>query len=512
MINAKYLIGFTGPRLGINELVIRPVLTGVLEGLKQRARKAGGEAELYASVAEGADTLCVEIARVLDLPVHLLLPLPEGDFAQDFSSSEAWERSKLQLEKARLRPSRDSVHRVSGESSRPECYFNQGFHMLEALDVLVAVWDGEPAKGMGGTGDVISQARAIGVHVIWINVSTAAVIVDEGVERAFKRDMVIDELNEMAAETTVDEASGVASTPDALQRSLDHIATQEAARFRPSLVRIILLHGMAAALAALVTFKATEGSAWESFKWLVTFGELVLVVFALWMSFRMHRRHIQQRWIRCRFACELVRGLRASIPILDPLHPTIARHEPEWRRFCLSAGLLALASAETHDPLKLRDKYLQVRLSDTNPDGQVLHFLKMRPKALRWWTWTGILSNWSAWLAPLFVLLSLINKISKNHPSGGMGLEKSFIPWLAVVFLPIGLPLLAGVASGLRHALDTGRRKDRYPQMVERLNEIKASLVGLQTPSTIQRIVTRSEEILLDELLEWKLAMKNAGH
>lgn len=512
MFSAHFLIGFTGHRLGINETVIRPALTDVLEELKQRAENVGGIAELYASISEGADTLCVEAARVLNLPVHLLLPLPEEEFAQDFSSPDAWERSRLELERARLRPGRDSVQTVAGESSRPECYYNQGIHMLDALDVLVAVWDGEPAKGMGGTGEIVSQARAIGVPVIWINSTTAAVTMDDGVACAFTRDAVIDELNEMALETHDVEASGKASLPDALQRALDRIAMQEAARFRPSLVRIIILHGIAAALAALVTFKAAEGSIWESFKWLVTFAELLLVSSALWMSFRIHRRHFQQRWIRCRFACELVRGLRASIPILDPLHPAIARHEPEWRRFCLSAGLLVLAAADTHDPRMLRDKYLQVRLSDTHPDGQVLHYLKMRSKALWWWTWTGRLSDWSVRLAPLFVLLSLINKLSKIHPSGGWGMEKSFVPWLSVVFLPIGLPLFAGVANGLHHALDTGRCKERYPQMVARLNEIKAALAGLQTPSTIQRLVIRSEEILLDELLEWKLAMKNAGH
>jgi hypothetical protein len=512
VIKAHFLIGFTGHRSGLNEELIRPAMTAVLADLQMRAVKAGGTAELYASLAEGADALCIESARSLDLPVHLLLPLPEAEFSQDFTSLDAWQRSQAEIEHARMRPGRDSVHLVPGESARPECYFNQGIHMLDAVDVLVAVWDGAPARGMGGTAEMVNHARAIGVPVVWIDSKTASVTLDDGVTNAFKRDAVIDELNQIAAETHDKAVHDEVSSPDVLQTALDEIAMQEASRFRPSLIRIILLHGIAASLAALVTFKAAEGSSWENLKWLVTFAELVLVSFALWMSYRIHRRHIQQRWIRCRFACEIVRGLRTSVPILDPLHPAISRHEPEWRRFCLSAGLLVLAAAETHDPLQLRDKYIQIRLSDTHPDGQVLHYLKMRPKALRWWTWTGRLSDWSARLAPLFVLLSLINKLSKNHPSGGLGMEKHFVSWIAVVFLPIGLPLLAGVASGLRQALDTGRRKDRYPQMVARLNEIKASLAGLQTPSTIQRIVTRSEEILLDELLEWKLAMKNTGH
>ncbi len=512
MIKARFLVGFSGHRLGLNQELIRPALTAVLAEMKQQAVRAGGTVELYTSIAEGADTLCVEAARALNLPVHLLLPLPDAEFSRDFTSPESWQRSRAEIEHARMRPGRDSVHLVPGESTRPECYFNQGIHMLDAVDVLVAVWDGTNARGMGGTAEMVNHARAIGIPVIWIEPKTAAVTVQDGVDKVFKRDAVIDELNKMEAQLRSGTNADEISAPDELQKALDEIAMQEASRFRPSLIRIILLHGFAASLAALVNFKAVDGSFWENSKWLITFAELVLVSFAFWMIYRIQRRDIQQRWIRCRFACEIMRGLRTSVPILDPLHPAIARHEPEWRRFCLSVGLLVLAAAETHDPLQLRDKYIQIRLSDAHPDGQVLHYLKMRPKALRWWTWTGRLSSWSARLAPLFVLLSLINKISKNHPSGGLGMEKHFASWIAVVFLPIGLPLLAGVASGLRQALDTGRRKDRYPQMVARLNEIKAALAGLQTPSTVQRIVTRSEEILLDELLEWKLAMKNTGH
>jgi hypothetical protein len=41
--------------------------------------------------------------------------------------------------------------------------------VVEASELLVAVWDGEPARGLGGTADVVAYARegAIPVEVIW---------------------------------------------------------------------------------------------------------------------------------------------------------------------------------------------------------------------------------------------------------------------------------------------------------------------------------------------------------
>lgn len=128
---------------------------------------------------------------------------------------------------------------------------------------------------------------------------------------------------------------------------------READNFRPSLVRIIILHAFAALLATTVTFKLPDAeSAWEKSRWIISFAELLPVSYALWMGWRSHRKHAQERWIRCRFATKLVRGLRSSIPLLDPLQPLVTRHDPKWRRFALRVGLLVLEHQPTEDPLR----------------------------------------------------------------------------------------------------------------------------------------------------------------
>jgi hypothetical protein len=125
---------------------------------------------------------------------------------------------------------------------------------------------------------------------------------------------------------------------------------------------------------------------------------------------------------------------------------------------------------------------------------------------------TGHVGIWSARLAPVFVLLSLLNKCSKHWAQGGdWHWNEHVIGWVAVGFLPIALPLTAGIAGGIRHVLDAGRRKQRYPQMVERLLTIKVWLSDLKTDFLIQSAVNRSEEILLDELIEWRLVAETTG-
>lgn len=50
-----------------------------------------------------------------------------------------------------------------------EAYMAAGRRIVDECDELLAVWDGFPSDGLGGTGDVVAYARRRGVpvHVVW---------------------------------------------------------------------------------------------------------------------------------------------------------------------------------------------------------------------------------------------------------------------------------------------------------------------------------------------------------
>jgi hypothetical protein len=387
--------------------------------------------------------------------------------------------------------------------------------------VLIALWDGEEARGLGGTEQIVTQAGCIGVPRVIVDSKTGQTRFEGSLEAAFAPDKIVTELNK-TAQNSGKACDAQAATADDLQECLDSIANTEAGRFRPSIVRIIILHGVAALMATIVTFQFMKetlwSEPWEKWKWLITAVELALVSYALWLGWRLHKKHTQDKWIRCRFAAELVRGFRSSVPLLDPLAPSIAVHDPKWRRFALSSALLVNASRAKVDTLQLRDDYIATRLSETHPDGQIRHYQKMNLRALRWWNITGQISKWSALLAPPFVFLSLLNKLSKKLPfldftgEGGWHWDKDPMLWPFVVLLPIALPLIAGVSSGIRQALDAGRRKERYPEMEKRLTALRSHLQPLQTRAAIAHTISQTEEILLDELREWQLTATTTGH
>lgn len=48
-------------------------------------------------------------------------------------------------------------------------YRTVGQIIIRQCDILIALWDGAPASGMGGTADVMTRARRLGVPIVWID-------------------------------------------------------------------------------------------------------------------------------------------------------------------------------------------------------------------------------------------------------------------------------------------------------------------------------------------------------
>ncbi|MFI6993906.1 hypothetical protein [Nonomuraea wenchangensis] len=61
------------------------------------------------------------------------------------------------------------THRLGFVESTAESHMTASARMLDDADVLFAVWDGQPARGYGGTADVVAEARRreVPVRVIW---------------------------------------------------------------------------------------------------------------------------------------------------------------------------------------------------------------------------------------------------------------------------------------------------------------------------------------------------------
>jgi hypothetical protein len=112
-------------------------------------------------VARGADSLFAE--AVLQVGGELVAVLPSEDYRQaEVEPEDAELFDQLVAEAAEL------IVLPFATAGRG-AYEAANALLLERAEVLVAVWDGQPPTGKGGTGDLVERARAAGVPVwrVW---------------------------------------------------------------------------------------------------------------------------------------------------------------------------------------------------------------------------------------------------------------------------------------------------------------------------------------------------------
>jgi hypothetical protein len=112
------------------------------------------------NLADGADQLFAQ--AVLDAGGQLEVIIPAARYRDGLPESAHATYDAL-LSRA------SSVHRLDRIESDEEAHMEASNAMLDRAERLFAVWDGKPARGYGGTADVVAEARnrGIPVTVIW---------------------------------------------------------------------------------------------------------------------------------------------------------------------------------------------------------------------------------------------------------------------------------------------------------------------------------------------------------
>jgi hypothetical protein len=109
-------------------------------------------------LARGADQVFAH--AVLNLGGALHVVLPSADYREKQVGPDNLAEFDTLLDRAA------TVHTMPFPRSGPAAYMAASEHMLARIDSLIAVWDGGPSTGYGGTGDVVNAARHRGLPVV----------------------------------------------------------------------------------------------------------------------------------------------------------------------------------------------------------------------------------------------------------------------------------------------------------------------------------------------------------
>ena len=124
---------------------------------------------VVSSLARGADRIVAR--KVLEREgarLEVVTPFDVDEYRKDFDKTptdrpefeELWKKAWKQRE----------LHgEAAPQDARNDAYLRAGEHVVDVCEIVIAVWDGKPAHGRGGTGDVVPYALQRERVVLWIN-------------------------------------------------------------------------------------------------------------------------------------------------------------------------------------------------------------------------------------------------------------------------------------------------------------------------------------------------------
>lgn len=138
---------------------------------------------LVTSLAEGADTIVAEAARNRGYQLDVILPFPKAAYveSQGFDAD-----AKRIFETLLIDPATQSLLELDRTADDPvladSAYLEAGRLMVAHSDILIAVWNGKPEDGIGGTAQILREAIERGVPVIWIKPGGDTLLVTDGAQ------------------------------------------------------------------------------------------------------------------------------------------------------------------------------------------------------------------------------------------------------------------------------------------------------------------------------------------
>jgi hypothetical protein len=356
-------IAVTGHRdLCADDAALADAVAEALATIDSR-RRAGTSATpvglaVVSALAEGADRIVAWLAMERGASLEVVLPMPPDDYLTDFKSASSQDEFGVLLAQA------TTVTELDWTGARDRAYERAGRAIVDRSDVVLALWDGQAARGRGGTAEIVSYAQQQGVPVLRVGIEhpTPSVpsrlpVLDADLpgtlgplsDKAFEQ---LDRFNSGSVDPRIYDpkhlvmAGGLdIDVPPRVQQLVTyaqpyfHRAEQTARASQRLYLRLArLLYSLAGAAVVLVATQIIFLSRYPRLVWAEVVA-LVAAILTLGVG-RLARPH--DRWIAARYLAERIRsGVflaavgasdtgQAPPEALRPARPAVSDHNREW--------------------------------------------------------------------------------------------------------------------------------------------------------------------------------------
>lgn len=480
-------------------------------------RRTPIELAAVTSLADGADRLLANL--VLEHPgarLNVILPFAVDLFRATLDSDGARKEFEKLLALDRSPRVLRQETQPSDELERGYAYRDGARELLNNCDVLIAIWDGKPARGPGGTGETVDTARRRG-RPLYIVSPDGAVHFERGtgVDRAAQDGMEAfntapepDDLfskNVHRSELGFLQLADNSPVPEPHRNAIQSIlvpAYLRASHLAKKSQRIYLLAGRliyAVAPLAVLSVAAAVTLA-RRYRHELFVGEAGLLVVVLVLFVWVEVGKFQEKWMAHRFLCERLRAaffLGACgldpVPIDVPPHMGLAHRPGDWpvRTFneiwqrmpalvrCAGEGCEELAEFVRKHWIENQIQFHQSRAKSYGMRSRVLEAI-------------GI---------GLFGITILVAFTHVFLPEGNIWTDR-------LTVLAIALPAFGGAAATYRGSRGFERLEKRSEQMVESLKDLSQRLTTARTAGQLQQRMREMETLSLRETQDWLMLVR----
>lgn len=459
-IRRLWILGFAGHRSLPDPSATAKSIRSAVEAFRSQI---DGDLIGRCSAASGADVLFLEACRDAGLGYSVVLPFPEDRFREDFESDAEWARAKSLIDAA------TSVEIAPGHTDAPEAYHLAAREILDVSDAMVFVWDGQSARGLGGTAESVQDARDRKLPHQIIDAATGGL-------GPFVSNRPLP-----WSDTSFGGLPAAVSL-EGLFEALDQRAMKGAPKSRMLAAGSITLNQAATLVYGVLVAFSLGVEAAPAVKF-------VLVTFASILPWIGARARIQERWMDDRLHAELLRSLLASHGFTPPLRPVAAELFLSEAPFLRSCAWKLTGSARPWEEEKSR--YLAGRL-----EGQIRYLESKGNLAARRLSEFMRLFKISSFGALILGAAAITNGLAGGKPP-------YLVDSVLLNLLPNILPAVAAWCLSMIALFEYKRRANLNLQIVGRLEIQRTELTSSRSAVTAAAAVASCERLLVTELWEW---------
>jgi hypothetical protein len=524
-IPATLRIGVTGHRnltdmqaVMVGDSVVK--VLGLLDGWLSRTQQHSPHTFVAVSpLAEGADRIVAR--KVLEWPIvdkrftpklEVVLPFPEYEYVTDFSGHSSHEEFRSLLDQAR------SVHTLKKRRPATGAYVPVGHYVVHACDLLIAVWNGLPANGKGGTGDVVEYARSLGQSIFIINPVDGTITEEWNKERMLKSLEPLDRFNgERLDEAMVDkfvEARFISLEKKAKASGLPlRVIDQLKIDLLPQYARASLLakryqsyYMWSGALIYLLSALAVIAVAVQTLFYhgppILIWAECLMIMMILALMWALEHFELHRHWIDYRFLAE---RLRISIflsaagigfkPLKYPPYFSLNQQSDYWIVKAFGWTLNENPKVDMQGTFEASKNFLLKAWIDDQLSFYKKKFEK-NERTMRRLDFIG----YALFLITLVAALAHATDIERFLPT-------IFEVGSSLIFIAIVFPMVGALLVGFQVQREYKRNAERYKQMIDPLSSISAQIRLADDKEKIADLLEKANDLMLKENQDWRVSI-----